>query len=70
MTEPTFNQKAAEQYAQSAIAELDRIPVGRVPTDVLLAHSAKASAIAGIGIVHALLDVAAAIREDTDQEGN
>lgn len=64
MTEPTREHETAENYAQLAGAELDRIPIGRISTDVLLAHSAKAAAIAGIGIVHALLDVAAAIREN------
>lgn len=61
----TDDRRNAVALARAARTEIDRIPVGHIRTDVLLAHSAKTAAIAGVGIVHALLDVAAAIRSTT-----
>ncbi|AQW55264.1 hypothetical protein ACIQPP_05440 [Streptomyces violaceusniger] len=63
----TDDRRNAASLARAARTEIDRIPIGHIKTDVLLAHSAKAAALAGIGIVHALLDIANAIRSATDR---
>jgi hypothetical protein len=70
MTDARFDREVADKRARDAVDELSRIPTGRVGTDVMLAHSAKAAALAGIGIVHALLEVAAAIRETGSRPQN
>lgn len=63
----TDDRDAAADLAHAAHTEIGRIPIGRLGTDVLLAHSAKAVALGVIGVVHALLDVAAAIRSLSDR---
>lgn len=52
---------------QATQNEINHIPEGRIPTDVLMAGSQKAQVFALAAIAHALLDVADAIRE-TGQE--
>ena len=50
--------------------ELGAIPTGRVGTDVMMAHSAKAQVVATAAVAHALLEIGdilrAAFQERTD----
>lgn len=46
---------AAAQNAQAAIDELGRIPQGVVATDIVVARSTQATAMAMLGILEALL---------------
>lgn len=75
MNSPSYRD-LTEQMLTQAFGELKRVPFGHVPPDVMIAHSAKAQAIATIAVAQALLHVAdvlgatrapAAQHERTDQ---
>lgn len=53
----------ALRLEQDAKDQLSVLPQGPVANDSMVAVSAKASAVAQMGILHALLEVASAIRE-------
>ena len=64
-TRDRANAIAALQGCQN---EINRIPEGSIPTDVMIAGSEKAQVFALAAIAHALLDVADAVRETNRQE--
>jgi hypothetical protein len=53
---PSYRELAGKNLAQAA-AELNGIPTGRIATDVMAAHAAKAQAAATIAVAQALLHV-------------
>lgn len=67
MSAPEVGRGASAQNAQRALdaaeAEVQSIPVGKIGTDVLLAHSAKAQVFTNAAIVHALLEIGDILRE-------
>lgn len=64
------HRKSAKGCLDGVASALNEIPIGEVRTDVMLAHSAKAQAIATAAVVHALLEIGdvlrASLRESTD----
>ncbi|MCM2390180.1 hypothetical protein [Streptomyces albipurpureus] len=53
----------ARRYEAAAVAQLAVLPQGRpVANDQMVAASTNAAAVAQIGILHALLDLADAVR--------
>lgn len=64
------HQKSAKGCLDGVASALSEIPLGEVRTDVMLAHSAKAQAIATAAVAHALLEIGdvlrAAFQESSD----
>lgn len=65
-----LHRDRAKGCLNDAATELNSMPIGEIRTDVMLAHSAKAQAIASAAIAHALLEIGdvlrAALRESSD----
>lgn len=59
---PRYRQLAEKTLAQAA-AELNGLPSGRVPTDIVMANAAKAQATATVAAVQALLEIGDVLRE-------
>lgn len=56
-------RKLAEKTVGQAAAELNDLPPGRVATDVIMAKSARAQAIAAVAMAQALLEIGDVLRE-------
>ena len=69
MTGPTpqggFHSHQARGCLNATQAALNEAPIGEIRADVLLAHSAKAQAIASAAIAHALLEIGDILRAAT-----
>ncbi|MFI5808989.1 hypothetical protein [Streptomyces sp. NPDC051561] len=61
---PTY-RTLSERSIDMAAAELNRMPVGQIRTDVLLAHAAKTQALATIAVAQALLEIGNVLRAET-----
>jgi hypothetical protein len=61
---PSYRTLAGQALAQAA-ADLNSIPTGRVATDVMVAHAAKAQAVAAIAVAQALLHVGDVLSQHT-----
>lgn len=59
---PSYRQ-LAEKTLEQAAAELNSLPSGRVPTDIVMANAAKAQATATVAAVQALLEIGDVLRE-------
>lgn len=66
MASPADLRRAAETCLTQAHRELSCIPVGRVATDVMLAHSTKAQALATMALTQAVL----ALSQEQPEGGN
>lgn len=67
MSPSADNRKAAEANLAQAHRELGCIPHGQVRTDVMLAHSAKAQALATMALAQAVL--ALSVQAPTEPQG-
>lgn len=56
------HRKSAKGCLDGVASALNEIPLGEVRTDVMLAHSAKAQAIATAAVAHALLEIGDVLR--------
>jgi hypothetical protein len=63
---PSYRQLAEKTLGQAA-AELNGLPTGRIPTDVVMAAAAKVQAIATIAAVQALLEIGDVLRESLNR---
>jgi hypothetical protein len=65
------HRKSAKGCLDGVASALNEIPLGKVRTDVMLAHSAKAQAIATAAVAHALLEIGdvlrTALKEQADE---
>ncbi|KOU62052.1 hypothetical protein ADK57_25805 [Streptomyces sp. MMG1533] len=59
---PSYRQLAEKTLGQAA-AELNGLPTGRIPTDIVMANAAKVQATATIAAVQALLEIGDVLRE-------
>lgn len=62
MSNPASYRQLAEKSLDQAAREHNAIPVGQVRTDVMLAHAAKAQALATIAVAQALLEISDVLR--------
>jgi len=62
MPAPSYRELAERTLGQAA-TELNNLPTGRVPTDIVMANAAKAQATATIAAVQALLEIGDVLRE-------
>lgn len=60
---PSYRQLAEKTLGQAA-AELNGLPTGRVPTDIVVANAAKVQATAAIAAVQALLEIGDVLSEN------
>lgn len=65
-TVPSY-RRLAEAILDQAAAELNQLPQGQVRTDVMMAHAAKAQALAQVATVQALLEIGDVLRAATTQ---
>ncbi|WP_369167771.1 hypothetical protein AB5J49_07875 [Streptomyces sp. R28] len=63
---PSYRQ-LAEKALDQAAAELNGLPNGRVPTDIVMANAAKVQATATIAVAQALLEIGDVLREKLKQ---
>ena len=59
---PSYRTVAERTLGQAA-DELNSLPAGRVPTDIVVANAAKAQATATIAVAQALLEIGDVLRE-------
>lgn len=59
---PSYRELAQHALGQAA-SELNAMPQGEIRTDVMMAHAAKAQAIATIAVAQALLEIGDILRE-------
>jgi hypothetical protein len=62
-----FHGKQARACLNATQAALNEAPIGEIRADVLLAHSAKAQAIASAAIAHALLEIGDILRATREE---
>lgn len=56
------HRKSAKGCLDGVASALNEIPIGEVRADIMLAHSAKAQAIATAAVAHALLEIGDVLR--------
>ena len=64
---PSYRELAERTLGQAA-TELNGLPTGRVPTDIVMATAAKVQATATIAVVQALLEIGDVLRENLKRE--
>lgn len=62
MSNPVSYRQIAERSLNQAAQEMNGLPAGQSPTDVVIANAARAQAIATVAVAQALLEIGDVLR--------